>query len=295
LGALQEGKTKIEVGTHFGTEASEKFATISTGLELTQPANIILQFSADKPEEAKEGILAFFTGAIEIVSAMGIVPPNINLEQIKITAATDDKHVRIGIQMEHEMLAQIAGQVDFFANVFLEGALTGSLNLAVHLNTSVGDLVSEDSTILDQILKGGSVAFDLRLPHMVSEFGRNILIQNAGSLPPQVQVGLDKLGPALYMRKADVQFDFDTGDAWGKALGNFVPPFKFAEMVLPQLQSMNIPEMAAMTFPPLADFLEIAENHLNSDLKIYVRGPQSLAHVHLKSEGLGKLWSSLKQ
>lgn len=292
LGALQEGKTKVEIGSQVGTEAAEKFAELSNGLDIEQPACVILQFASSNPAEAKDGILNFFTGAIEVVSAMGIVPPTVPLDQLKFTATNDDKHVRIGIQMAHEMLAAVSGQVDFFANAFLEGNLTGSLDLKLHLNTSVGDLVDEqDKTFTEHIVKGGSVNVDLRLPKLVIDFARNMLTQNLKSLPPQAQFILEKIAPLLYLRKTNVHLDFDTGDAWAKAIK--LPPMGLKEL-LPQLQGMNIPEMAAMTFPPLADFLEIAEKHLSSDLKIFIRGPQALAHVHLKSEGLGKLWSAMK-
>jgi len=293
LGTLQEGKTKVEIGVQFGNEAAERFTELSNGLDIQQPASLILQFSSENPSEAKEPLLKFFTEALEVISALGVVPPEVPLDQIKFTASHDDKHVRIGIQAEHEVLNSVSQQVDFFSNAFLEGNLTGSLDLQLHLNTSVGDLVEgQDLTIVDQILKGGAFNFDFRLPRIVADLARNFLTQNVSSLSPQAEVALEKLGPLLLLKKANIQLDFENGDAWSKALSQ-IPPIKFGDL-LPQLQGLNLPELAAISFPPLADFINVAETNLNADLKIYVRGPQTLAHVHLKSEGLGKLWSTLK-
>lgn len=293
VGILQEGKTKIEVGSQFGEEGSAKFDEISAGLDITSTASVILQFGSSNPAAAKEGVLTFFQSALEFAKGMGLEPPGFSLDSIKLSASTDDKHVRIGIQVDHEIINSVSGQVDFFANAFLEGNLTGSLGLGVSLNTCIGDLVSEtDSTLAQQILKGFSVNFDLRLPQFVAAFARNILKQNKGSLPPQVQAVLKKVGPLLLLRKANVQFDLETGDAWAEALEGVIPPVKFGDF-LPQLQAMGVADMASMMFPPFAEFLPIAQEHLNSDLKIFIRGPQALAHVHLKSEGLGKLWESL--
>jgi len=291
-GNVDHHGTKVHAIAHIGEEADTHFDIVSKDLEITEKGSIILQFKSDNPEKAKTGLLEVFTGLKDFAAMSGMVPPEINLDDLKITAAHDGEHVRIGIQLQNNNeLSSLIGQLEFLASAFLGGSVSGSASVDLSLKTSIGAIVDDstagtNTSFVNHVSDGISLSIDARVPEALVDIGRSQVIEGGiDSLPRDLR----PLVPLLFLKSSKIQFDFNSQVR--KAFPPGLDAMSFGD-VLPQLKMLPIDQISLMA-PPLGEFIDLAKEDLHADLKIFVRVPKALASLHLKSHGLGKLWSAL--
>jgi hypothetical protein len=291
-GTIDHAGTKVHACVHIGEEADTHFNAVSKDLDITENASVILQFKSPNAEKAKVGLLEVFQGAKDFAAISGMVPPELNLDDLKITASHEGDHVRIAIQMQNNSeLQSVLGQLEFMASAFLGGNISGSATFDLSIKTSVGAVVEDNASgkntsLVNLVAEGVSLNIDARIPDALVDIVRS---QVAESGPDALPRDLRPLVPLLFLKQSKIQFDFNSQVK--KAFPPGLDAMSFGDL-LPQLKMLPIDQIGMMA-PPLGQLIDLAKEDLAADLKILVRAPKSLGSLHLRSDGLGKLWDLL--
>jgi Ca2+-binding EF-hand superfamily protein len=294
VGNVDQPKTKFEVSAYGGTEAESKWADVSKGIDLGD-VGVVIQFHSTQPEAAKDEILALLEGGKEMLREIAQGAP-VDIDGIQFQGAVDGEHVNIGIRYDDPNVLMVAEQFRFLLAMMVPGDFTSKVSLQVHLNKSLEDIFKEEveggqeKDLLLHVLEGISVSVDATLTNQLIEVARNQVI--AGSSFKELPIQLRSIVPLLFLKGSQVQLDFASSDAC--PFSQLFPKVKLGfKQLIEMAKSQPLDQFIGM-IPPLQQLVDLCESKLLANLKIAVRGPKTLAVVHIKTSGVDKIWNYIK-
>jgi len=294
IGNVEQAKTKLEVSVFAGTEADQKWTEVSKGIELGE-VGIVLQFHSTQPEVAKDEILALLEGGKEMLKEIAQGAP-VDIDGIQFQGAVDGEHVNIGIKYDDPNVLMIAEQMRFMLAFMVPTDFSSRVSLQVHLAKSLGDIYNDEvnggaeKDILLHVLEGISVSVDATVTNQLLEIARSQVIgsKSLKELPKEVK----PLVPLFFLKGTQVQLDFASSDAC--PFSQLFPKVKVGFKQLLEMGKATPLDQFIGMIPPLQQLIELCESKLLANLKIAVRGPRTLATVHIKTSGVDQVWNHIK-
>jgi hypothetical protein len=294
IGNVENPKTKLCVHVSGGTEADAKWAEVSKGVELGE-VGIVLQFHSTNPEAAKEEILALLEGGKEMLREIAQGAP-VDIDGIQFQAAVDGEHVNIGIKYEDPNVLMVAEQMRFLLSFMLPSDFTTNVALEVALAKDLNDIYKDEiengneKDLLLHLLEGVSVSIDANITSKLLDILRSQVIgsKSVKELPSE----LKPLVPLFFLKGTQVQLDFASSESC--PFSQLFPKIKLGFKGLLEMGKATPLDQFIGMIPPLQQLIELCESKLLANFKIAVRGPKTLATVHLKTSGVDRVWNHIK-
>jgi len=294
VGNVDQPKTKFEVSAFVGTEADQKWTDVSKGVDVGE-AGIVLQFHSTQPEAAKDEILALLEGGKEMLREIAQGAP-VDIDGIQFQGAVDGEHVNIGIKYDDPNVLMVAEQIRFMLAFMVPEDFTSRVSLQVHLAKSLEDIFNEEveggqeKDLLLHVLEGISVSLDATVTNQVLELARSQVVgdKSIKDLPAQLR----GIVPLLFLKRTNIQLDFSASDSC--PFTQLFPKVKVGfKQLIEMAKSQPLDQFIGM-IPPLQQLVDLCESKLLANVKLAVRGPRTLATVHIKTSGVDKVWNHIK-
>jgi len=294
IGNVENAKTKITVNVSGGTEADTKWAEVSKGVELGD-VGIVLQFHSTQPEAAKDEILALLEGGKEMLRELVAGMP-VDIDSIQFQGAVDGEHVNIGIKYQDSNVLMVAEQMRFLLAFMLPEDFTTNVNLEVALAKDLNDIYKEEvedgkeKDILLHVLEGISVSIDANVTNKLLDIARSQVLgeKSLKELPSDLR----PLVPLFFLKGTQVQLDFASSDSC--PFSQLFPKVKVGFKSLLEMGKATPLDQFIGMIPPLQQLVDLCESKLLANIKLAVRGPRTLATVHIKTSGVDKVWNHIK-
>jgi len=294
IGNVENAKTKITVNVSGGTEADTKWAEVSKGVELGD-VGIVLQFHSTQPEAAKDEILALLEGGKEMLRELVAGMP-VDIDSIQFQGAVDGEHVNIGIKYQDSNVLMVAEQMRFLLAFMVPEDFTTSVNLEVALAKDLNDIYKEEvedgkeKDILLHVLEGISVSIDANVTNKLLDIARSQVLgeKSLKELPSDLR----PLVPLFFLKGTQVQLDFASSDSC--PFSQLFPKVKVGFKSLLEMGKATPLDQFIGMIPPLQQLVDLCESKLLANIKLAVRGPRTLATVHIKTSGVDKVWNHIK-